>query len=59
MAKADVAGKTSGGRVAPPAPAGKYKCPKCSNTIEVCVKMSVAPRCIKHAVGPVEMEIIK
>lgn len=51
--------KVGGGRVALPAPAGTYKCPKCANIIEVFVAMSMAPACLKHAMGPIAMEVIK
>lgn len=40
---------------APLYPAGKYKCPKCSNHIEVCLRLSAAPVCGKHFSGGVTM----
>lgn len=37
-------------------PAGKYKCPKCDNRIQVFVKMTTPPACITHSGGAVQME---
>jgi hypothetical protein len=51
--------KNGGGRKPPVFPAGKYKCPKCSNRIGIAVNMSAPPTCGKHSTGPVVMEVTK
>ena len=41
------------------APAGKYKCPKCDNRIEVFMTMLCEPECHRHKTsGPVKMQHI-
>lgn len=50
----------NGGRTLPPlVPKGVYKCPKCSNEIEVFVRMSIPPACLQHSGGPTTMETRK
>ncbi len=43
-------------KATPSFPSGKYKCPKCSNKIEVFVNMTMPPACTKHSGGLVAME---
>lgn len=40
-------------------PKGRYACPSCGNAVEVYVRLSEPPQCIKHSDGHVSMEVIK
>jgi hypothetical protein len=56
MEASEAKGKKGGAaKAAPLFPAGKYKCPKCSNRVTVFVNMSMPPACSKHSNGPVAM----
>lgn len=44
---------------APLTPAGKYKCPKCPNTITTHVSTYGPPMCTKHSAGAIKMEAKK
>lgn len=53
------AGTDGAEKSAPSYKAGKYKCPKCANTIQVFITMSAPPVCGKHPTGAVIMEVKK
>jgi predicted nucleic acid-binding Zn ribbon protein len=36
-------------------PKGSYECPKCGNMVEVFIRLTCPPECVKHSGGGVPM----